>query len=703
MQQQTRLLHNPKSRPILGSMGRLAGPVLLLFIVFGLAFPPAACPVDRPFNRAANWGGTGLFEIPNARILEDGVIRVGAAQALPYRWYSVAMGILPGLEFSGRLTQLTNVGTALGPAYGSHKDKAFDIKYQILPESRSSPALAIGLQDFHGTQLFSAQYLVMSRQIYPFDFTIGLGRGRLAGLESPLWKDISFLDELGLFAGMQVALHDRLHLLVEYNPIDYDEDPGPAGRALPEGASLPVNIGLRAEILPGVDLGLSYQRGDTLAVSLHAQTLLGKPMLSRLPDPPMQVDVNRKPFAERDLQQMTLDIAEAMSDAGFTDVSVYTDGSNLLAEFENKIYSSDTKAIGRMLRILLFHSPADTKKLTVVAKRRDMAVIEVSVEPGHLQKYLFGEIPERIFRKLITVEFGDAGHWAERHFQGTEAPWSFDYYVDVKPDFQTFLNDPSGFFKYRPGIKPFVTANAWPGGLMTARFDIPFYSNIESSNVPLPDAVRSDSWLYSDRDYTFERLLVDQFFRVGDRTFARATTGLFEHMYAGVGGEVLRFLGDGRFAVGLEADFVRKRMPGTSFQFKDLETYTVLGNLYYRHPDPDITLRTRIGRFLGGDTGVQLEASRRYETGVIVGGWYSFTDTDVFRDPYNRGYHDKGVFISLPADMFLRKRSTAHYSYAIAPWTRDVAATPAHWQEIFATMTDLVPGILRQNIRKIKE
>jgi len=31
---------------------------------------------DYPFNNTSNWGGTGLMEIPNARILEDGVVRL---------------------------------------------------------------------------------------------------------------------------------------------------------------------------------------------------------------------------------------------------------------------------------------------------------------------------------------------------------------------------------------------------------------------------------------------------------------------------------------------------------------------------------------------------------------------------------------------------------------------------------------------------
>ncbi|MBW2643428.1 MAG: YjbH domain-containing protein [Deltaproteobacteria bacterium] len=48
------------------------------------------------------------MEIPTARVLEDGVMRIGYAQADPYRWYTGGMGIFPGLEFSGRYTEMTN-------------------------------------------------------------------------------------------------------------------------------------------------------------------------------------------------------------------------------------------------------------------------------------------------------------------------------------------------------------------------------------------------------------------------------------------------------------------------------------------------------------------------------------------------------------------------------------------------------------------
>ena len=152
----------------------------LLFLLVPIADP--AYPYDRPFNNAANWLGTGLLEIPTARILDDGVIRVSVAQALPYRWYGGGMGVFPGFELTGRLTNITNIPTRLGPDYGSNKDKAFDIKYQVIPESKWLPAVALGYHDLFGTQLFEAQFIVLSRQVFPFDFTLGYGTKRLDGL-----------------------------------------------------------------------------------------------------------------------------------------------------------------------------------------------------------------------------------------------------------------------------------------------------------------------------------------------------------------------------------------------------------------------------------------------------------------------------------------------------------------------------------------
>lgn len=650
-----------------------------------LLFSSPALAWDRPFDRSANWGGTGLMEIPTARILEDGVIRLNLAQALPLRWFTAGMGIYPGMEFSGRLTELTNVPVDF-PGQSTFRDKAFDLKYQVIPETKWLPAVALGSHDLFGTRLFEAQYIVFNRQIYPFDFTLGYGRKRLDGP----------------FGGVEFALHPRVHLLAEYNPIDYEKGGRAPARAIPEGAEWPVNFGLRCRILPTVDLGVSFQRGDTFGAALTFQSELGKPVLPQQADPPPLVDVDRRPYARRDPGEMVRQIHDAIRKSGFAQVSVYTDGENLYAEFVNTQYLSDQKAVGRVLRHLLLHSPEDTKKLVAVLKRKGMPILKVSVKPDHLEAYLFKDIPEEVFSRLITVETTNEG--VDRADSDVVHAGAQDgrYTFGVKPDLQFYLNDPSGFFQFRAGIKPWTIVSLWKGGEVFARLDIPFYSDVESGNITPPDKVREDSWRYLGRQYTFSNLLFDQTVQFTDRTFGRVGFGYLEYMYAGATGEVLHFFGDGEFALGFQADWVRKREPGSTMALLEYDFYDVLANAYFRVPKLDVTLQAQYGRFMAGDVGWLFTGSREYDTGIVIGAWWSLTDTSELSG-FSRDYDSKGVFITIPARIFLAHDSPIRYNYAIAPWTRDAAQTPYHWRRIFDLAGDLMPGPFRSKLGALKE
>ena len=173
-------------------------------------------------------------------------------------------------------------------------------------------------------------------------------------------------------------------------------------------------------------------------------------------------------------------------------------------------------------------------------------------------------------------------------------------------------------------------------------------------------------------------------------------------MYAGAGGEILTFFKEGKLALGIEGDWVRKREPGTQFDLMDFESHTLLGNFYYRFTGINVTLQAQYGRFLAGDRGWMFYVSREYETGASVGFWYSFTDTDDFTASFNKDYHNKGVFFSVPVKMFLRRDSSSRYNYAFEPWTRDVASTVYHWQSLFGMASDLMPVDFRENLGKIR-
>nr|CBX27440.1 hypothetical protein N47_H22620 [uncultured Desulfobacterium sp.] len=355
----------------------------------------------------------------------------------------------------------------------------------------------------------------------------------------------------------------------------------------------------------------------------------------------------------------------------------------------------------KLPHILLFNSPEDTKMLSVILTRRLVPFLKVSVKPDYFEGYILEKLPEDDFFDHVKVETVPLQNNKPDFYSAQDEIFNYD--LGVKPDIETYLNDPSGFFKSRLGVKPYFSSTIWSGGAVAARFELPFYSNISSRNPDLPDPVRSDSWRYSGENYTFEYLLIDQVIKLSDKTFGRMSAGYFERMYAGVGAEILTFFGEGNIALGIEGDFVKKRIPDTFLDVENSSKHTILGNLYYKCLPLDLTFQLQYGRFLAGDRGWKIVSTREYNTGAEIGFWYSKTNTDNFTDQYNRGYNDQGVFLSIPLNMFTTYETRTKYEYAISPWTRDVAAQPFHWQNVFDMASDLMPGSFKSDLKRLKE
>lgn len=641
---------------------------------------------DKPFNGPANWGGSGLFEIPNARVLDDGDMRLGYAHADPHSQLVLNLGVLPRVEFNLRYTEIDNIPSGFGSDFGDYKDKAFDVKLQLVKESRRFPAVAIGLQDFHGTQLFRAQYLTINRQIYPLDFTLGFGRERLKGqAELPFW------DEIGVFGGIEWAINDRISAALEYSPVEYEKDPLIV-RTTDESAASPWNIGLKFKVTSGFSLGLSYQRGETLGIMGHLTFSMGKPILPKRPDPPSWKFLIHDPQWRPSDEQIVQDAVQEINRTNnYSNVSVIKLDRTIICSVQNDRYFSSTKAIGRVMRILLRYAGPDIGKLTVNLSRRGIDVLSVSVAPQHLHDYLTGNLNQSFFRELIHVTA--AGPLPPKHMRKAEASdataWLADY--GVKPTIETFFNDPSGALKARWSLDPYAALQPWKGNALVARLSIPVATDISSKNVTPEDAVRSDAWKYAGASTNLEQLMVDQVIKMTNRTYFRLSAGYLERMYAGFGGEFLAFSASGRFAFGLSSDHVRKREPESFFDLQEFDSYTLLGNFYYNYSPLRLTLQTQAGRFLAGDDGLRFVFSRQYDTGAQVGFWYSLTDTSDFTG-FNEDYRDKGIYIKIPVAMFTDRPTRKMLDYQMSPWTRDVGATVHHWQSLFYFGADLTPA-----------
>src|SRR5574340_1766406 len=95
---------------------------LLLMALVGTAMAG-----DDPFDGPANWGGTGLMEIPTARVMREGRYRFGVGQVYPYRYYYAAVSPFDWFEVEGKVTEILGVTASPGDpnwqGYGNDKDK----------------------------------------------------------------------------------------------------------------------------------------------------------------------------------------------------------------------------------------------------------------------------------------------------------------------------------------------------------------------------------------------------------------------------------------------------------------------------------------------------------------------------------------------------------------------------------------------------
>lgn len=662
---------------------------LTFFFALFLFFYPfmTAFASDEHFIYPSNWGGTGLMEIPTARVIRENSYRIGISQIHPYRYYYGAVSPVKGLEIDGRITEVIGV-PALTAAYGNFKDKALDFKYRFISEGKYMPATALGIMDPHGTRVYPSQYVVISKQIYPFDFTIGFGNGRFGkrpltsageGMKLEILSNtMGWLKDSQFFWGIQFALSEKYALMVEYNPIKYHKqthDPA-TKKYFREPAPLNYNFGFRWKPLKWTELDVSCQRGNQIGVNFSTAFDIGIPLIP-IYDHPYKENPQEKlnPFSER--------LQKALSYSGFSDIGVLMEGNDIWIEAQNDTYFYNTKAIGVILRILSEITSENARNVHITLKENGIPLIEFRTTKADIIDLYSEELTPNEFFYLSEVktdisETLDIPKWNKRSFR-----------YGVKPSFQTFLNDPSGFFKYRFGISGWVSYHPWQGTSFVAGFEGYPINTVSSANEPLSIPVRSDIVLYKRENIALGKLMFEQLKKIKHGLYGRTAAGLLDVQYAGLDGEVAMPLLNGRLMVGLSGSLVKKRATDNPFKLKenDVKDFysTAFINMRLNIPEHEISVDLKTGRFLAGDRGSRITISK-FINGVILSAWYSVTDTSVFKDNINKGYHDKGIAVTIPIRLFKGADSKTAYNYSLSPWTRDVAQDIEHYNTLFDFM-----------------
>jgi len=226
---------------------------------------------DQQFSVISPFPGDGLSVLPNGDLRPGGAMQVNiplaytpdrltgilsidAAQQRQGRNFLTASGrngtLNLGVGFSAANRGVWLSRMFLSQASLRGGDRAYCALVQLAPETKSVPALALGIQDLTNARIRSP-FIVATKQLgeEPIFATFGLGRGRFSGSD--------------VFGGVSYAPVKRVTLSGEYDGLQYNVG---AGYAVTPKLSLLASLNdlANAARRPAPRMGRRYQLGANL-------------------------------------------------------------------------------------------------------------------------------------------------------------------------------------------------------------------------------------------------------------------------------------------------------------------------------------------------------------------------------------------------------------------------------------------------------
>ena len=670
----------------------------------------------------SDFGGAGLWQTPSARMAEEGELGFSASRVQPYTRYNFLLQPLPWLE---TLFRYTSVGNRLyGPeslsGHQHYKDKSIDVKVRLWEESRYLPDFGIGARDIGGTGLFSGEYVVASKRFGPIDASLGLGWGYV-GNRGNLGNPLSLLSDrfshrpikntgsggefnsnhyfrgpTSLFGGISYQTPWQwLVLKAEYDGNDYRHEPQNNNQR----QSSPINLGAVFRANEHVDLSLALERGNTVMFGLNLHTNLargtGPAKVLDPPPPPRPAQPPTQSPRRVDWAQVSRELED---NAGVRVSSIAQRGRELVVTGEQRRYFYSAKGLGRTARVLDGTVAPGIDWFTLVTGQEGLWTIESSVHRQRFDEWLDHRIDFEQFRGSVEQNAPTPrreevlyrapfkrydGHVAIAYNQNLGGPDAFVLYqiaAGYDADFRFTRH-----FWWSGAVNVNVVNNYdkfkydAPSGLPRVRTDIRKY--ITSSNVTMP---------------VFQLTGTRQ---LGPDLYGLAYAGMLESMYGGAGGEVLyRPFGE-RWAIGLDANWVRQRSFDQDFSFRHYHVATGHLTGYLDLGPKDITVAVSAGRYLAGDWGATIDVSREFRNGLRMGAYA--TKTNVSTRQFGEGSFDKGIYVSIPFDLMLPRSTTGRAAFMWQPLIRDGGARLYRRYTLYSLTSDRDQDNFNANLEQI--
>jgi hypothetical protein len=649
------------------------------------------------------YGVTGLIDMPTGEDQPDGQFSATVSSFAGITRGTLTFQAFPFLSGSFRYSGIQDWDF---DGFSTFYDRSFDVRLWLLREQSYLPSVVVGLQDFAGTGISAAEYVVATKHILPnLKVTGGLGWGRFGSkgdIGSPFGSrpdgfsalggkfetDRWFRGPMAFFGGVEWQPTDRLGLKVEYSSDDYDVE---AGRQLRTGAGeifdrkSSWNFGAEYQVNDQTRLGAYYLYGSEVGLTLQFSTdpatrprdvpqagpgpLPVQPRPERATDPDAwSTEWTEQPDAATILRG---NVARSLMRDGMTLQGMALSADRVRIRLGNNRYDAEAQAVGRAARILTRLMPASIEIFEIVPVVDGIPLSMVTFRRSDLEA--LEHAPDGAARLLARTKIGEAlSLGAPQLAPGPETPrlnWTFLPYVR-----QSFF-DPDNPLRLGFGLKGTARYELARGLFLSGSLaqqlagDIDKVSRQANSRLP---AVRTDEPRFNrEGDPAIEELTAAYYTRPGENLYGRVTVGYLERMYGGVSGEVLWKPVESPLALGVEVNYVKKRDFDQLFDFRSYDVVTGHVSAYYNFGKGYVG-QVDVGRYLAKDYGTTLTLEREFANGWKFAAFATFTD--VSAEEFGEGSFDKGIRIEIPISWITGRDTRQKIGTTLRPVLRDGGA-----------------------------
>ncbi len=646
-------------------------------------------------STSSNYGNTGIIELPNARFLPEASLRFNFSSSYPYEYTALTGAPFNWLEATYRYTEIKNrrYGPSRYSGNQSLKDKGFDLKFLLLNETYSFPAVALGLRDIAGTGLFSSEYIVSSKRFKFIDLTIGLGWGVL-GTDNNYSNPFKGLDkrfslrnaDLGqggtfslknwfsgktaLFGGIEYDFPIKgLKFKIEYDTSNPDE------RLIVDRVNSRINFGIDYLFSDNLHFSSAFERGSQFRLSFR---LKGNFLKDTIPKPrPKTVQNLNKKQKERILNDN--EIFYRSLNLSLRDESIYLQAASLnersidIAIASSRFFSL-TRPAGRATRIAASLAPDNIEKINIYSMNGDLEIAKLGINKDYFLKADNDLISGTELYQSTSFESSNPSPlYTNASFQPSVKFPEFTW--NMSPAIKHQIGGPEGFYLGQLLWKTDTIIKFKRNLSLYTSFGVNIYDTFNNlknpSNSSIPH-VRSDIQDYlTEGKNNIQRMQLQYFYTPYKDIYTRLDLGYLEEMFAGLGGEILYRPFKKKYAAGLSIHKVKQRNFNQLFGLRDYSTITGHLGIYLDLPYK-IQSQILVGKYLAGDNGITLDMSRRFNSGFTMG--IFATKTDLSAEEFGEGSFDKGFYISIPVQLLYSDFRSGNISFGLHPLTKDGGA-----------------------------